>query len=152
MAYAMDWKKILIISALLLAPLALTNCGSSSENNSASSKVGPSGPTYPNKLYFDLTTEATVVRDGDIVSITVRVWDAVGNMAGNVSVYFSGGGSWVLPTTPAPVVVTDSAGIAHGMVSMKGGAGTLVYVTATVENMSLTIPVQIIATGGAAPK
>jgi len=144
MAYAMDWKKILIISALLLAPLALMNCGSAGENNAATSRVGPSGPTYPNRLYFDLTAETIIVAPKSSVVFTVRVWDALGNMAANVVVYFSGGGGkW----DPA-FVITDANGMVHGVTTVDGGAGTIMYVTVTVENMSLTIPVQIISTGG----
>lgn len=142
MAYAMDWKKILIISALLLAPLALTNCGSAGENNSASNRVGPTGPTYPNKLYFDLTAETIVVQSGGSVAYTVRVWDSLGNMAGGVSVLFSGTGKWTVNTA-----LTDISGMAHGTLEMTGGAGTLAYVTVTVEDKSLTIPVQVVQTG-----
>lgn len=140
MAYAMDWKKILIISALLLAPMVLTNCGSSAENNASSNRVGPVGPTYPNKLYFDLTAETTVVAPDGTVTFTVRVWDSVGNMAGNVTVILAG------PTTSA-TGVTDTGGLYHGVLQVKGGAGTLIYITGTVENMSLTIPVQVLPTG-----
>lgn len=140
MAYAMDWKKIIIISALLLAPLALTNCGSAGENNAASSRVGPVGPTYPNKLYFDLTAETIVVQADGTVTFTVRVWDSFGNMAGNVTTILAG------PTT-STTGVTDTGGIFHGVLTVKGGAGTLVYVTATIENMSVTIPIQILPTG-----
>jgi hypothetical protein len=140
MAYAMDWKKILIISALLLAPLALTNCGSAGENNSASNRVGPVGPTYPNKLYFDLTVETIVVIPNGTVTFTVRVWDSLGNMAGGVSVIMAG-------TTDSATGVTDTSGVYHAILKQSGGAGTIVHVTATVENMSLTIPVQVVPTG-----
>jgi hypothetical protein len=143
MAYAIDWKKILILAALLLAPLALTNCGSA-VNNAATSNVGPKGPTYPNKLYFDLTATSSVAQSGGSVTFSVRVWDSLGNMVENVSVIFSGGGTWTSAT-----VTTDGSGIANGALTVSG-AGTISYVTVTVENMSLTIPVQIIASTAAA--
>ncbi len=143
MAYAIDWKKILILAALLLAPLALTNCGSAAENNAATSNVGPKGPTYPNKLYFDLTAESSVVSSNGTVTFTVRVWDSVGNMAGNVAVILAG------PDTSYSGS-TDGSGILHGVLTISGGAGTIVYVTATVENESLTIPVQVIPSTAAA--
>jgi hypothetical protein len=143
MAYAMDWKKILIISALLLAPLALMNCGSAGENNSASSRVGPKGPTDPSKLYFDLTAESIVVQSGGTAAFTVRVRDSLGNVAGGVSVLFSGAGTW----TGNPGT-TNLNGVVSGTLAITGGAGTLAYVTATVEDMSLTIPVQVLPTGG----
>ena len=142
MAYVIDWKKILILAALLLAPLALTNCGSSAENNSASSAVGPAGPTYPGKLYFDLTATTSVLQQTFPGTFTVRVWDSAGNMAGNVSVIFAGPDTSYSGTT-------DGSGIIHGVLTITGGAGTIVYVTATVENESLTIPVQVIASTAA---
>lgn len=137
MAYAIDWKKIVLLAALLLAPLALTNCGSAGENNAAGSKVGPAGPTYPNKLYFDLTTETIVVASNGTATFTVRVWDSAGNMASGVSVILAG------PDTSTSGT-TDGSGIFHGVLTVSGGAGTLIYVTGTVENMSLTIPLQVI--------
>lgn len=140
MAYAMDWKKILILFALLLAPLALSNCGTPQESNSASSTVGPKGPTFPSKLYFDLTASSIVIQSGGSVQITVRVWDSLGNMAGGVSVHASGTGKWATPTA-----TTGIDGMAHGFLEMTGGAGTIAYITVTVEDLQLTIPVQVIA-------
>lgn len=140
MAYAMDWKKILILFALLLAPLALANCGLPAENNSASSTVGPVGPTFPSKYYFDFTASSIVVQSGGSVAFTVRVWDSNGNMAGGVSNTFTGSGKWENPTT-----TTDLNGMDRGILTVEGGAGTIDYVTVTVENLSLTIPVQIVA-------
>lgn len=140
MAYAMDWKKIIILFALLLAPLALANCGLPAENNSAASTVGPKGPTFPSKLYFDLTVSSIVIQSGGSVQITIRVWDSNGNMAGGVPVHASGTGKWTEPTTS-----TGLDGMAHGFLEITGGAGTIAYITITVEDSSLTIPVQVIA-------
>lgn len=140
MAYVIDWKKIIILSALLLAPLALANCGLPAENNSAASTVGPKGPTFPSKYYFDLTASSIVMQSGGSVAYKVRVWDSLGNMAGGVMVLFSGSGKWDPKTG-----TTGLDGMTYGTSEITGGAGTIHYTTVTVEDLSLTIPIQVIA-------
>ncbi|MBI4666136.1 MAG: hypothetical protein HY751_06995 [Nitrospinae bacterium] len=134
---AINWKKILVIGALLLAPLALTQCGSAGEQNSAEEKVGPVGPTYPSRYYFDLSVAPIIVQSNGTVTFTVQVHDSRGNVAGGVSVILAG------PDTSTSGV-TDSNGFFFGVLEVKGTAGSIIYVTGTVEDMSLTIPVQVI--------
>lgn len=149
MAYAIDWKKVVLLAALLLAPLALTNCGSA-EDNAASSTVGPAGPTYPSKLYFDLTAVNSVVQQTSAATFTVRVWDSAGNMASDVFVTLNGSSSYTDLTTASGIVSYGGfswTGASDIYVACGAGIITVVYVTATVEDLSLTVPVQIIATG-----
>ena len=150
MAHAIDWKKILILAALLLAPLALTNCGSAA-SNSASSTVGPTGPTYPSKFYFDLTATTSVAQPGMTVTFSVRVWDTDGNMVEGMEVIMSGSGvglpSSGTTTQTSTSTATNSSGICNASFKIGDTAGgTISYITAIVEDMSLTIPVQVIAT------
>ncbi|VAX25077.1 hypothetical protein MNBD_NITROSPINAE02-860 [hydrothermal vent metagenome] len=127
----------LVLGAVLLVQ---SGCGPQDEQ-SAQNKVGPAGPTTQNKLYFDLAIAPHTIQSGSTVSIIVKVWDSAGNMASDVLVILSG---IVIDPTKA-TTQTDGNGWSGWIVKVKDGPGTIVNITATVEGMSLTAPLQIIA-------
>ncbi|MBI5814593.1 MAG: hypothetical protein HZB29_03180 [Nitrospinae bacterium] len=139
-----NWKKLLILGLLMLAPLMLARCGTAADSNSASSTVGPKGPTSPSKYYFDLTAASLVVTTSGTAYYEVRVWDSNGNAAGNVNVTFSG--DFETSGNTLTTGITGIDGITGMGISVKGSAGTVMYLTASVENLSLTIPVQVVST------
>jgi len=146
MAITVNWKKLLVLGLLMLAPFMLAKCGSAGEMNSAEARVGPKGPTTPSKYYFEMATPSIVIQSGGMAYFQVRVWDSLGNVAGGIYVTFSGD---FKPTgTTIPSFPTNSDGITGIGIEVKASAGQIMYVTATVEDMSLTIPVQVIANAG----
>ena len=143
----MTWKKTIILGLLLVAPLALAQCGAGNGESVASLTAGPSAPTVPSGYQFDMTVTPHSVHSDSSVAVTVRVWDRNGNMAGGVNVMIVGGDS----SSPSATVPTDASGIARFVFTVKqvsgsgtGTAGGVLPITATLENGLLTVPVQVI--------
>lgn len=141
-------RKPLLIAVLVFAA-ALAACGDFSDDYNQSSKVGPDGPSIPGGYYFDLTLSPSVVQlGGDAASIivaTAHVWDANGVGVPNVTVYY--GGSFEVADTGVP---TDANGYSTVPVSVTGiiVESNRGYVTAKVEDISLTAAYKIIPKEG----
>ncbi len=137
----MSWKKTLTLILLLVTPLILVRCGSGGETV-ASHTVGPVGPSWPSSYYFDATVTPHTIKNNGTVLVTVQIWDSNGNVAGGVLVTIVG------PETSG-TATSDSGGLASAVLTVTGNAGSIVYLTCGVEDTVLTIPVQVLANGGA---
>lgn len=134
----LTWKKILILGVLLVTPLALAQCGESGGESVSSHHVGPVGPTFPSGYYFDATVTPHSIPSDSVVIVLLRAWDNKGNPVAGAQ-FFLGG----LDTVENPGT-TSAGGFTYFEITITGGAGSTVYLTFTVEDSSLTIPVQII--------
>jgi len=131
--------KILLLAALFMAPPLMAGCGAAPESESvAQSYAGPTGPTFPSSYYFDLSITPHTIQTPGTVGVTVRVWDSRGNVVANAPIIFVG------PDT-STTGTTSAGGISTKVLEIKGNAGGVVFVTVTVEDSSLTLPVQIVA-------
>lgn len=142
MMKALTWKKILILAALLLAPLALAGCGDGEGVASASS--GVRGPSYPSGYYVELTVTPYNTITNSTVNVTVKVWDSNGNPAGGVVVMVGGDES----ADDKNFQTTGSNGEAIWSWEIKAPAGAVVPITATVESTSATVNVQVVSSAG----
>ncbi|MDH5478255.1 MAG: Ig-like domain-containing protein [Nitrospinota bacterium] len=141
-------RKIMMAVALapMMAVVLLSGCSSMEGESTADHRVGPVGPTYPSGYYFDGTvTPHSVVPPSSVVFL-VRVYDSNGNLVPNVPVYWGG-------PDDAGISTTGYDGIAVFMLQIKaaGGGGimgSVMYNTFTVEDTYLTIPLQIVPSGG----
>ncbi len=131
-------RKIVGLFAIVLAPLLLTHCG----GQTSVGKVGPVGPTEPSGYYFEMMVSPNVIRTGDVVDVTVRVWDSNGNnMAG---VYLAISGVAIDPKDAE--TTTTTAGWGGWLLKVESPPGTQVNITVVVENAVLTSPVMILPT------
>lgn len=137
----LTWKKIVILGVLLVTPFALAQCGSNTGGDSvASHRVGPKGPTFPGQYYFEVTvTPHTVLIDGT-VAVVVRVFDKNGLPAVGVPMN-------VVGPEEAGAGSTDSNGFATFILTVSGVEGGISPLTVSIEDLVLTVPVQIIALG-----
>ena len=136
------WKKILILGALLIAPLVLAQCG---EVKSVASKTyGPEGPTYPSGLYFKVVVAPYAVQTNSSAHTDVQVWDSNGNAAAGVNVAISGGDT----VDDDNYTVTGENGQTGWIWEIKGNAGSVMYFTVTVEDKQITAPIQIVPSVG----
>jgi len=134
----LSWKKILGLIALILAPFLLAQCGDA--GMSATSTVGEAGPTEPSGYYFNATVSPHSIISGAIVTIHVRVWDSNGNLASGVWIALSG----VVADPKDVQTQTGSDGTGGWVFEMKYPPGSVIPVNITVENKTLSVPVQII--------
>jgi len=130
--------------ALLMAPMLGAGCNSLQSETVAEHHVGPAGPTYPSGYYFDVSvTPHSITTTGThTVYYTVRVWDSNGNVVAGAPVQDSG-------ADKGGVTYTDYAGIVYIGIALKTagtGSSEVFYMTFTVEDSSLTIPLQLIIT------
>ncbi len=119
---------VLLISAVA----GLSACGKASETQS---KAGPSDATVSGYT-FTMAISPNVVKTGGSCTITVRVTNATGVAVASVSVAYSGDAS-------SGTATTDANGVAQASLTTTGGAGSTGWITATVQDKSLTIPYQI---------
>jgi len=128
-------KVFLKIAALgfIVAVLAvLPSCGKESDTTTV---VGPSDATLSGYV-FTMSIAPNVVNKGGSLTITVTVKTAAGAAVPSASVSYSGDVS-------AGTATAGANGIALANLSTTGSGGSTGYVTATVENKSLTVPFQI---------
>ncbi len=135
----LTWKKILILGVLLVTPLALAQCGENGGESVSSHHVGPVGPTFPSGYYFDATVTPHSIPSDSVVIVLLRAWDNKGNPVAGAA-FFLGG----IDTVENPGV-TGVGGFTYFEVTIEGGEGSTVFLTFTLEDSSLTLPVQIIA-------
>ncbi|MBF0170327.1 MAG: hypothetical protein HQK87_04445 [Nitrospinae bacterium] len=137
----MDTIRRLALAALLLAaPAFLTYCGNADGGQQVSTDhVGPVGPTTPNGYYFEMTVSPQTITSGSNVSITVQVYDEQGNAAADVLVVFAGASNDPKESS----VVTGVNGQGYFILQVKGPPSSYTYVTCTVEDKQLTVPVYI---------
>ena len=130
-------KSLLAVFAIGFAGI-LSGCGDNSSMSAAEVvRAGTAGPTNSG-YYFNLTVSPGVINVDGSSTITVRVWNNLGPVE-NVDVGVSGD-----VTNPA-IVQTDVNGYVIGSYTVNGGAATTSYLTATVENLALTVGVQVTA-------
>lgn len=127
---------LLAVTFILVAIPLLNSCGREDiASCQTSARTGQTSSGY----YFDFTMCPYVVEDGGSISLSVRAWDAGGNIAVGVVVDFSG--------SPDPVSVTTNAqGYAKVSVPITGTAGAVGSVTAMVEGLGITLQYQILPT------
>lgn len=136
----MTMKTILMIGALLFAPFALAGCGETVADHT----VGPVGPTSPGGYYFEAKVSPHTIPNESNVLFTVRVWDSNGNVGGGVPLTWSGG------QDDAATSLTNVNGYAYLSLVISGNAGGIAHITVTIEDKTVTIPVQILPVSGAA--
>ncbi|MDH5637006.1 MAG: hypothetical protein OEZ04_00775 [Nitrospinota bacterium] len=140
-------KLVTLALTVFVMSLSIAGCSSMESESVADHHVGPVGPTYPSLYYFEATvTPHTVVPPATAIFM-VRVFDSNGNLVPNVPVY-------ALGADESTMGETDYSGIARFslVIASKGGGGISGYVlpmTFSVEDTSLTIPVQVAPAGGA---
>lgn len=139
------FMKTFILLVLIAAPLTVMGW-SCADEQVAQNRVGPAGPSSQNKLYFDLAVTPYTIQSGNVIDVTFRVWDSAGNMMAGVTGYLSG----VSIDPTKAMATTGEDGISGWVVEIKATPGSVVYVTVTVEDLSLTAPVQIMSSTGAA--
>jgi len=109
--------------------------------------VGPVGPTQPSGYYFDLTVTPNALFVGGGVQSSVNVRDSHGNAVGGASVVITVSGIDAFDAAGL-AITTNANGQGSMWMEYKGvGIGGLSFFTATLENRSLTAPVQLIAPG-----
>ncbi|MGK7345339.1 MAG: hypothetical protein ACNS63_05975 [Candidatus Nitrospinota bacterium M3_3B_026] len=145
MMKALTWEKILILAALLLAPLALAGCGESEGESVAAASSGVKGPSYPSGYHMELIVTPYSTISNSTVNVTVKVWDSNGNPAGGVAVMVGGDES----ADDDNFGTTGSNGEARWSWEIKAPAGAVLPITATVESMSATVMVQVVSAAGA---
>ena len=139
----MTFRK-LINSALpaLVVTMLLAGCSSMESESVADHHVGPVGPTYPSMYYFEATVTPHTVTPPATVSLMVRVYDSNGNLVPNVPVYGAGPGAG-----SDTVATTGYDGIARFAMEINALtaelAGQVLWITFSVEDTTLTIPVQV---------
>lgn len=129
-------KASLLAIAFVLAVTPLLNSCGNEENASCytTSKDGPSSSGY----YLELTLCPSVVAENGTINLSARVWDGSGNVAAGVDVNFGGS------TEAGAMVPTDQWGYAEFALITTGGAGTTGSITATVQDISVGAPYQIL--------
>ena len=132
----LTWKKIIILGVLLVTPFVLAQCGVSEGESVASHHVGPVGPTFPGKYYFDATVTPHTIENNGTVAIVIRVYDQNGLPAGGVAMNVVG------PETPG-AGATNTDGLITFILTVEGTAGGISNITVAIEDSALTIPVQI---------
>ncbi len=138
----LTWKKILILGVLLVTPLALAQCGESGGESVASHHVGPVGPTFPSGWYFDATVTPHSAPAGSTVIFTIRVWDRNGLPASGVEIWL---GLSATETSVENPFFTNLYGYMTQQYEIEGGGGgEVTYLSVTVQDTVLTLPIQII--------
>lgn len=131
--------KTALVAVIGVSFLAVGGCGKADSN---SIRVGPVGPTSPSGYYFTLEANPAVVQALGTVNIGVRVTDAanvpINGTVTVVTVHLAGS------TTSGSDVKIDAIGRASAFLVMTGTGGRTVYITATVEDKNLTVPIQIL--------
>lgn len=127
-------KKSFGLIALLFV-VAIYSCGEQTDDSSKT--YGPVGPTK-NGYSFELTTAPSVLQNGGTTYLSVYVTTSDGGAASNVTAIFSGS-SELLGTAS-----TSETGFAGVSFTVDATAGDIVYVTVTIEDKSITAPIQII--------
>ncbi len=133
-------KSRLNLALLALIPvmaLLLSACGNSGAATERT--VGPIGPTT-NGYYFDHTISPSIIKGGvtSTVFVKVYVWDANGLPVSGVTVYGAAENNWT--------TVTDSTGLSLSVLEVPAGdvVSGFLYISASVENLTLTNYVQIV--------
>ncbi len=150
MSAKMTWHKIVILSALIAAPLFLANCGSDGSEHVATQTVGPTGPTSPSGYYFEVTASPHTIPVGGGVVLSVRVWDENGNAAGDAW------GAWSITGVlsfdgASGLFITDTNGYSYFAYEFKDWSVTgTTYITVIIEDAVLQVPVTIIGPDQAA--
>lgn len=122
---------VLVIAAFSIMPA----CGKASDS---SVKVGKAGPTEPSAYYFDLVISPAVVKTGGSLTAVVNITTAAGAaVTTGPTCYFSG------DVTSGTATADTTTGICGASVSISGTAGSTGYLTATVENKSLSAAFQV---------
>jgi hypothetical protein len=139
----LTWRKIIILGVLLVTPFALAQCGSSTEGESVSSShVGPVGPTFPGKYFFDATMTPHTVMAKGTVTILLRAWDIDGNPAPGVSFITSG---FIKEIDLDSLPTTGSGGYTYMVIEIPAGPANVSSLIFTVEDTSLSIALQVLA-------
>lgn len=132
--------KILLLAALFVAPLVMAGCGAApAEESVANSNPVTRGPSKPSGYYVEMTITPHTVQTPGTIAVRVRVWDARGNMVSGVPVTVVGA------LDKAAAGTTDANGLLIGTVEIKGDAGGVDFIYVLVEDLELSLPVQIVA-------
>ena len=130
----MSSRKSFVFVGLLLA-LTTIACGEATD--SSSKTYGPSGPTQSGYM-LELTVSPSVLQNAGTTYLSVYVTNASGVAVSGVTAYFSGSSDTL---GSASTSATGFAGVSY---TVESTVGDIVYVTVTVEDISITAPVQII--------
>lgn len=136
-------NKVVGLIAILIAPFFLSQCGT---DMSAVNMVGPEGPTSVNGYYFTLRVAPRTIRSGNVVDVSVQVFDSAGNVKSGVLVTISG----VSIDPEDAATITDASGMGGWLYQINQPGGSVVFITVTVGDKSLTAPVQVITGSEAA--
>lgn len=133
--------RVAVVAAMVFAATLAAGCNTVDSEATADTHVGPVGPTYPSKYYFDATVTPHSVLPPATVTFMIRVWDNNGNLVSGVPMTVAGAATSTTATT-------NDAGVAYivytiSKSSSSSGAG-VTYITVNIEDTVLTIPLQLI--------
>jgi len=130
----MSSRKSLVFVGMLFV-LSTFACGE--ETDSSSKTYGPAGPTQ-NGYILELTVSPSVLQNNGTAYLSVYVTNSSGVAVPSVTAYFSGSSDTLGSAS------TSASGYAGVSYTVESTAGDIVYVTVTVEDISITAPIQII--------
>ena len=133
-------RNIKITSAIVLviALATFSSCGNT-EDFAPTHTVGTAGPTAPSGYFFDLTASPYIIQGSGSILFSTRITDVNGTAVAGITVNFNG------DPDSAGAATSDASGYAEAVLTIKsGGTSFTGYVTATVQNKSLTVPYQVV--------
>lgn len=133
-------RNVKIASAILLviALGAFSSCGNT-EDYAPTHTVGTAGPSSPSGYYIDLTASPYIITGSGVISFTTRVTDVNGTAVAGVVINYTG------DADTGGVATSDASGYATAVLSITSGGGTWVgYITASVQDLNLTVPYQVV--------
>ncbi len=134
-------RRLALLVLLLASPATLVSCGNGDGGEQvASGHVGPVGPTSPSGYYFEVTVTPHTITSGSDIAVTIRAYDQNGNAASGVPVNVAGTGMDPKDTFGS----TSSTGYARWSIQMNSVVASYSYVTVSIEDKQLTVPVYII--------
>ena len=129
-----NWKIVLLTGLFFAMPVALLSCGSG--ESVADHCVGSTAPTTPSEYQFDLCVFPHTIQVPGSVTVTTRVWDRNGNVAGGVPVIVTG------PEKPGGGVTNEFGILALAYeIKGEGGGGSFGTIASQVENGRLQLQV-----------
>lgn len=133
-------RRLALAALLAFAPAAMVGCGNSNGGQQvASDHAGPIGPTSPGGYYFEMTVTPHTITSGSNVVAQIQVYDNQGNTAPGVMVALVGDNS----DPKEAFGTTGSGGWVRWAIQIGYPPNSYVYLTASVEDKTLTVPVYV---------
>lgn len=133
-------RNIKLTSAIILviALVSFSSCGNT-EDFAPTHTVGTAGPSSPSGYYIDLTASPYIITGSGVISFSTRITDVNGTAVAGVDVNYTG------DADTGGFATSDASGYATAVLTITSGGGTWVgYITATVQDLKLTVPYQVV--------